>query len=563
MFVKEITTEIRNSEEFDILIIGGGILGLAIAREAAERGLSAGLVEKNDFCSATSAATSKLIHGGLRYLENFEFSLVRESLEERRIFMLAASHLVRPLPILIPVFPWTKPHPFLLRLGLKTYDFLSLDRNRYLPEEYHIPDTKYIPDTSIIHEILGFPVPGIKGGFLFYDCLSIHPERLALAILKTASQKGAKFYNHVEIENIIVESKNGLLVKGLEVKDRITGKSATFFGKVIVNATGPWLGEIPSKILKKPVTLLRMSKGIHLLTVQKFSSTHALLLRTKQGRHFFIIPWKGFSLIGPTDTPYDGEPDHLKPTPEDVFSLMEEVNQTLRQNVIKKEDILDIITGIRPLISEKENKHTYKVSRKHRIFHHKEESIRGLVSVAGGKWTTARKIGEEVIKEILKEYPELQKKAITADTSLLPLQGSPGYANPYSIYEEFALKEFRIPEISRDTHKYLISLYGTEHIEILKSIKENPSFAKPILESGHHKEIYAQVVFSYLYEGARTLEDIVKRRMGLGTYGIPDKKVLAKIAEFLAPYAGWSDGRVKKEVEETYQSYHHDVLKSL
>jgi glycerol-3-phosphate dehydrogenase len=561
MFTLEVKTQIKDSDNFDILIIGGGITGIAIAREAAERGHSVAVIEKNDFGCATSAATSKLIHGGLRYLENFEFSLVRESLRERRILMLAASHLVKPLPFIIPILPWTEPNPFLIYLGLKLYDILSFDRNQFIPEENYIPSTRRITHHELINVLPELKNITKKGGFLYYDCQSTHPERLTLAFLKSAAEKGAKFFNHIQIENFITEKKyDKIILKGVEVKDKITGKSATLTAKVIVNATGPWIDILLSKITGKPVKKILRSKGIHLLTKQILNHKVAVLFRTKTHRHFFVIPWMGYSLIGPTDTPYNDEPDNLKPTEQDIEQLINDVNETIPNNPLSYDKIIDIPIGIRPLIFTGKG-NTYKASRKYEIFHHISEGIENLISVAGGKWTTSRQLGEDVIKEIYKEYPELQKEGKKIDTSQLPLYGSPGYSNPYSIYENFALKEFRIEEISIDQHKYLISLYGTEHIEILKLIKESPSLAEPISSSMQDKDLMAQVLFAIQFEGARTLDDIVRRRIGYGTYGIPKKNDLEKIAHFASKYLKWTPQKIKQEVENTLNNYPIKLLK--
>lgn len=556
MFTLKIQTELKQSEDFDFLIIGGGITGIAIAREAAERGHSVCVVEKNDFHCATSAATSKLIHGGLRYLENFEFGLVRESLQERRILMLSASHIVKPMPFVIPILPWTKPKPFLIHLGLKVYDLLSYDRNEFLPEESYIPNTKKISQYELLNLLPELRSITKSGGFMYYDCQNIYPERLAFAFIKSAAEKGAKFYNHIEIEEFIKENKNQkTYLTGIEVKDTITGKTATLKGKVIINATGPWSDYVLTRVLNQKVQNIQRSKGIHLLTKPILNPKVSVLFRTKTHRHFFVIPWKNFSLIGPTDTPFTDHPDKLKPTREDIEQLINDFNQTIPGNLLSKEMILDVPIGIRPLVTSS-NKNTYKASRKYEIFDHSiEHKIEGFFSVVGGKWTTSRQLGEDVLKKIYKKYPELENKAKKVDTSQLPLYGSPGYSNPYSVYENFALKEFKIQEINPEQHKYLISMYGTEHIEILKIIKESPKLAEPIVDNQTQSDLYAQIVFAIEYEGARTLEDIVKRRIGYGNYGKPKKEILEKIAKFSSKYLKWNQTKIKEEVNKTYNSY--------
>lgn len=259
-------------------------------------------------------------------------------------------------------------------------------------------------------------------------------------------------------------------------------------------------------------------------------------------------------MIGPTDTRYNEHPDDLKPTKEDINQLINDFNETIPGNLLNKKMILDIPIGIRPLVTLKEN--TYKASRKYQIFDHsKENNITNFLSVTGGKWTTSRQLGEDVIQYIYKLFPILEKKSKKVDTSQLPLYGSPGYSNPYSIYENFALKEFRIPEISLEQHKYLISFYGTEHIEILKLIKENPNLAEPISKAFPKWDLYAQVLFAIEYEGARTLEDIIKRRIGYGTYGKPNHETLEKVAKFASKYLKWSPKHCKEQVNSIINSY--------
>ncbi|MCB1169827.1 MAG: FAD-dependent oxidoreductase [Leptospiraceae bacterium] len=545
------------SDKFDLLIIGGGITGLAILREASERGLRACLVEKNDFGWSTSGATSKLIHGGLRYLENYEFGLVRESLRERRIMGLAAGHLVQPLSFLIPIMPWSHPGRVIMRAGLYTYDVLSYDRNRDVPDDKHVPASRYLSKKEIVELDPALDSPDVKCGFEYYDYQSLRPERLSLAFLKSAVEKGAVAYNHTEAVEFLVEKSGGRTqILGANVRDRITGKTATIRASLTINATGPWMDLVLGLFEDKPRQKLQRSKGIHLLT-KPILGRHSVLFRTRSGRHFFVVPWEGHSLIGPTDRPFEDHPDNLHPTEEDIQQLMDDVNETVPGAPLKHEDIYHVPIGIRPLIAagEGEQSGTYKASRKYEIYDHGEEGIDGLVSVAGGKWTTSRQLGEDVVLGALKKQELKEVLTNRADTSVLPLYGSPGFGNPADIYREFALKEYGMAGVARSNHLHLITMYGTEHVSVLRLLEKDRSLAAPVSKDRPELDIKAQVVYAVENEGARTLEDILVRRLAVGTYGPLDKSSLEAVAKLAGKHLKWSSARQQKEIKDYLKQY--------
>lgn len=532
----------------DVCIVGGGITGLAIAREAAERGLSVILIEKDDFGHATSAATSKLIHGGLRYLENFEIGLVRESLRERRVLSCAAGHLVKPLSFLIPAYPWNKPGRFLMRMGLWTYDVLSFDRNHHVPDDKRMPASRYLSKKEITELEPRIDSPELKGGFQYYDAQSLHPERLSIAFLKSAVEKNAVAWNHAKATGFITEEKNGRTkVLGVEVQDTISGNTASIRSKIVINASGPWM-DLVLKLLKNktPVSLQR-SKGIHLIT-DKVLGNNAVFFRTKTGRHFFVVPWQGYSIIGPTDKPFTDHPDNLEPTEDDVDELFNDINDTIPGSPLQRNQIRQIPIGIRPLIFS--GKSTYRASRKYEIYNHADQGIDRLMSVAGGKWTTSRQLGEDVILQALKTETLNDLPVHDVDTSVLPLYGSPGFGNPADVYTEFALRLYGMPELPEANHRHLIEIYGTEHTEVLKLLQKNPALAKPLWNEHPDADIQAQVLYAVEKEGAQTLSDILLRRTAAGTLGCPDTKTLESAARLAAKPLKWNASRIKKEVND-------------
>lgn len=545
------------SARYDILIVGGGITGIAIAREAAERGLQVCVVEKGDFGGSTSASTSKLIHGGLRYLENYEIGLVRESLRERRILGLAASHLVRPLPFLIPVLPWTRPGRLILRIGLWLYDLLSFDRNQDVPEGHRVPGSRLLSRKDL--QSLDASLASIThGGLLYYDYQSMHPERLTLAFLKSAVQKGAVAHNHAEVTGFLTEKIAGrTIVQGAEVRDLLTGKQVTIRSTVTINASGPWMDLVLGLVEKKVETRLARSTGIHFITKPLFRHKNAVLFRTRSGRHFFVIPWEGFSIIGPTDRPYGKHPDALRPENADFELLFQDVNETLPGAPLKREMIVDVPIGIRPLIFS--GKSTYRASRRYEILDHEVKGIQGLISVAGGKWTTSRKLGEDVVRLAVTKLSN-PGNGVPVDTSTLPLFGSPGFGNPDDIYVDFSLKHFATSGVSPDNHRHLIALYGTEHTRVLDYVHKRPGLARPISDRFPSKDILAQIPFAVEVEAARTLADIVRRRIALGTYGVPARQELLTIAHIAAPLLKWKEAEIRRQVELTLAEYPTELL---
>ncbi len=533
-------------KNFDLVVIGGGITGLAAANEAAQRGLNTCLLEKNDFGCATSAATSKLIHGGLRYLENLEFGLVRESLRERRILGCAAGHLVRPLPFLIPVYDDSHPGRRTFQAGLTLYDMLSLDRNWKVPEDKKIPSHVFLSSEEVRKAEPGLKAEGLIGGFLYYDFQSLHPERLNLEFLKSAVNAGCTAFNHFEVNGFVsAAAPVGKRITAVTGKDTITGKNHTVSGKVFINATGPWMDILLGLFEEKKETTLTRSKGIHLLT-DKILNDHAVLFRTKAGRHFFILPWMGYSLIGPTDAPFLDHPDSLHPEHAEVKQLMEDVNDALPGRPLKPEMIHHINIGIRPLIFS--GKSTYRASRKSEIYDHVDNGYAGIISVAGGKWTTSRQLGEDLIMMALKKPELADMRAPHVDTSTMPLFGSPGFGMSASEYENRALSDHYTRDISAETHRHLIRVYGTDHVEILSLVKKNKSLAKAVSPESGRSDILAEVVYAVEKESAMTLEDIFMRRLVLGTFGYPGDRAVKTVADLAGKLLKWNSARKKSEI---------------
>ncbi|MCE9599267.1 MAG: glycerol-3-phosphate dehydrogenase/oxidase [Spirochaetia bacterium] len=547
------------SQPFDLIVVGGGITGVSVAREAAVRGIRTLCVEKDDFACATSAATSKLLHGGLRYLENFEFSLVRESLAERRILGLAAGHLSRPMPFLVPIYEWSNPGRFMLQAGLTTYDLLAYDRNLGAPEDKLSPGSKWLSREEFLKREPRIDANQLKGGFIYYDYQSLHPERLALAFVKTAEQAGARMLNHCKVTGFSFKPGTRQL-DTVQFTDSITGKKHSAKGTVIVNASGPWMDIVLGLVEKDSIHKVQRSKGIHLIT-ERLIGDNTLFVRNKQGHHCLMIPWEGMTLIGPTDTPYEGHPDNLRPTEEDVQGLIDLVNEFLPGSPLTREKVKHVPIGIRPLVFS--GKSTYRASRKYEIYDHGAESgLEGLVSVVGGKWTTSRKLGEDVIHHVL---PVLNKLDPTASARIKdvrtdedPLVGFPAFAaSATELWEQIALVNHRVPD---NVLNHLFTMYGTEYTDVLDLAKKDASLLKRVSDEPGKFDIMAQVVFAIQNESAKSLSDVLLRRLAIGAAGYPGDATTRKVADLCAKLLKWNPLKKSAEIKSFKDSFPLELL---
>jgi glycerol-3-phosphate dehydrogenase len=524
------------NESFDIIVIGGGITGAAVAYDAASRGLRVALVEKSDFGCATSAATSKVIHGGLRYLKNLEFGLVRESLGERRIMENIAPNFVYPTR-----FMFINPK-FDMKIGLFLYDLLAFDKGFTWDKSKRIPNNYGLLRDEVIREEPNVKRNGLKGARVFYDCQCISPERLTLTFIKSAVHYGAKASNYVKVEDFLIEEGNS--VTGVVVKDYVNNRSHTIKGKITVNCTGPW-ADIVLKLAKKddPHEKIRRSEGIHLI-VKKLVNAHAVGAMIKNS-HFFLIPWRRHSIIGTTDKEYDGSPDDYRVTRQSIQELLDTVNMHFgNDDPIQYSDVLFAYGGLRPLLDARgEDVHT--TTRKYEIFDHADEGFRGLITVEGGKYTTSRNLAQNVLKVVEKR---LGKKPGRCGTDKQRLIGC-----DIGDIEKF------INDIKREnsdfsgaTVEYLGRNYGTEYDEVLKLARQDARLVETVNDDG---EILAQVIYAIQHEMAVTLKDILFRRTGIGTLGNPGEKVVAKIAEIAARELNWSAERIESEILEAEKTF--------
>jgi glycerol-3-phosphate dehydrogenase len=535
--------ETHQGEHFDVIVIGGGITGATVAYDAASRGLKVALLEKKDFSGATSAATSKLIHGGLRYLANLEFSLVRESLKERKILEDIAPNFVYPFPMLMTHYKLSfKKSKWAMKAGLTLYDILSYDRGTTWDESKKIPLHKTVSIEKAMEMQPSLKGQVLTGASIFFDCMSLFPERLTLAFIKSAVAFGAKISNYAKVESFIMDGKNK--VAGVKVADMLTGRQVEVRGGITINCGGPWADILlgVAKQGREVSETLRRSEGIHIITERKTSEGSVVASMTSKGKHFFLIPWRGHTLIGTTDKEYVGSPDDYHVTKESIMELISDVNSTFGEGFVKFEEVKHTYGGLRPLVEE-QTEGTYESSRKYEIFDNASEGLEGLITVEGGKYTTSRGLAQKVVDIVRDKTDKPMNLVITDRRYLLGCE-----IRDMNAFIEHIKKKH--PQVPGHTLEYLGRHYGTEYEKILEIAREAIEYEEVV---SHDGEILAEVLFAIRNEMARCLSDIVLRRTGIATLGNPGEATLKKVAAIAARELGWDKAKLEQEYRETVE----------
>ncbi len=534
--------ETYDGKPFDVLIIGGGITGAALAYDAASRGLRVALLEKRDFSWATSAVTSKLIHGGVRYLANLEFNLVRESLRERTILENIAPNFVAPMPMLFTHSRGSlMNNKWVVKCGLVLYDLLSYDRNRVWDCSKTIPPHKTLGPQQVLRMQPLVREAGLTGASLFHDCTSVFPERLTLAFIKSAVRYGAQVANYARVEAFLFDE--GRRIQGVRARDLLSDRTHEITSRITINCGGPWadliLGLARGEAEDKQ---LRRSEGIHLITRRRLVQEGSVVgSMTPKGRHFFLIPWRGHTLIGTTDKEYIGDPDDYRVTKESILELIDEVNASYGAGDLSYEDIQYVYGGLRPLV-EDQTEETYTSSRRYEIYDNAADGLDGLITVEGGKYTTSRNLAEKVMDLVWNKLEDVPMGHTITDRT---------YLAGCEIRDLRAFLEtlkHDNPDFEANTLEYLGRNYGTEYARILALARADQNLAQVV---SHDGEILAEALYAMRHEMARSLSDIVLRRTGIATLGNPGEETLRTVAELAAGELGWDSARKKRELAAT------------
>lgn len=531
--------EQHSDEHFDIVVVGGGITGACVAYEAATQGFKVAMLEKSDFSAGTSSASSKLIHGGLRYLANGEFGMVRESLRERRVMGNIAPNLVYPTPLLMTHTDQSlKSNKWVVKLGMLLYDALSFDkaftwdRAKRIPRHYSLSRLEALQtEPQLRAEVL-------TGGSVFYDSASLCPERLTLAFIKSAVRFGAKVSNHAQVTELLRDGAGR--VSGVRLRDGLSGKQHTVHAQLTVNCAGPWADRIPELAGTRVAgeRSLKRSEGVHFITRKPLISGRSIVgCSSRTGGHFFLIPWRGHTLVGTTDKAYTGDPDGYRVSAASVMELIATVNEGFGDGTLTYADVQYAYGGLRPLV-ETQTRETYTASRRFEICDNAEQGLDGLITVEGGKFTTSRQLASDCLKVVACKLGRRLGRSVTNKQRLVGCDIA-----DLSAFLEQAVRENS--DFGTATIDFLSRHYGTDFEAVLDLARSDSQLAQTLDADG---EILAQVSYAVRFEMARTLGDIVLRRTGIGTLGHPGMAVLEKVAALAATELGWDEDKTKHEI---------------
>ena len=510
-------------ETFDVVVIGGGVVGAGAALDAVTRGLSVALVEARDLASGTSSRSSKLFHGGLRYLEMFEFGLVREALRERELMLTKiCPHLAKPVSFLYPLSHHAVERPY-VAAGLIMYDTMGGARS--------VPGHKHLTRAGALRLVPGLRRDALVGGIRYYDG-QVDDARHTMMVARTAADYGAVIRTSTQVVSFIKESDR---VAGVRVRDVETGQETDVKAKVVINSTGVWTDELQRLSGGRGRFRVRASKGVHLVVARdRITSESGIILKTEKSV-LFVIPWKSHWIIGTTDTDWNLDLAHPAATKADIDYILDHVNSVLAVP-LTHDDIEGVYAGLRPLLAG-ESEQSSKLSREHAV----ARVAPGLIAIAGGKYTTYRVMGADAVEACAEDLPGRINPSCTED---VPLLGAVGYQALVNQADRLGVQHGVHPYRIR----HLLDRYGSEIHDLLAPAAADPSLLQPI--PGAADYLQAEALYAVTHEGALHLEDVLARRTRISIeYAHRGTESMQRVAEIMAPVLGWTDAQAAREVE--------------
>lgn len=538
---------------YDLLVIGGGMHGACVAWEASSRGLSVALVEKADFCSATSANSLKIIHGGLRYLQHADLKRMRASIGERRNLMRIAPHLVHPLPILLPTRGHGLQGQEVMALAVTLNDLISCDRNWRMDPQKHIPRGRTISRT-ICREILPALVDSdVTGGVIFYDAQVYNSERLPLAFLRSAANAGASLANYVEVVGFLRQQEQ---IIGVQVRDQLSGAAFDIRARTVVNTAGPWVRRVLGLLDQQPApSSPYLAKAINLVTRPLFH-TYAVGLASRKrfrdsdavvdkgNRLLFTAPWRGRSMIGTDYIAYKGDPNDFGVTEEEIQDFIAEINQAYPAAELTRADVSLVQAGLVPISGVDPKTGSVRLTKHVTIDDHQREGVRGLFSVVGVKYTTARHVAATLLDLIGAQRGQALPPSHSAVTPL--------YGGQIEQFDTFLHAALRNPPsgLTPALMRQLVYNHGSAYPEVLRYLERVDGSCGEL--PAELALLKAETLHGVRQEMAQKLADIVFRRTELGTAGYPGDQALHFCAEVMGAELGWSPVRIQQELHEVY-----------
>ncbi|MBV6758248.1 glycerol-3-phosphate dehydrogenase [Rhodococcus opacus] len=515
------------TEQFDVVVIGGGVVGAGAALDAATRGLKVALVEARDYASGTSSRSSKMFHGGLRYLEQLEFGLVREALRERELSLnTLAPHLVKPLKFLFPITHrlWERPY---MAAGIFLYDRMGGAKS--------VPPQKHLTRAGALRMAPGLKRNSLTGGIQYYDTV-VDDARHTMTVARTAAHYGAVVRTSTQVVGFLREADR---VSGVRIRDCEDGRTADVKANVVINATGVWTDEIQALSRQRGRFRVRASKGVHIVVPRdRIVSDAAIILRTEKSV-LFVIPWGSHWIIGTTDTDWNLDLAHPAATKADIDYILGHVNKVLVTS-LTHDDIDGVYAGLRPLLAG-ESDETSKLSREHAV----ARVAPGLIAIAGGKYTTYRVMAEDAVDLAAEDIPARMAPSITEK---VPLVGADGYFalvnQTVHLGQLYGLHPYRV--------KHLLDRYGSLIGEVLDLAVDKPELLQPLTDAPAYLQV--EVVYAAAAEGALHLDDILARRTRIAIeYSHRGVNCAEQVAQLVAPVLGWDADDIDREVK-TYQA---------
>lgn len=539
---------------FDVVVIGGGVHGLAAAWDAALRGLSVALVERCDFAQATTAGSFKLVHGGLRYLQYLDFPRMRRSIRERMLMMQMAPHLVHPLQFVLPCYGHAMKGREVMAAGMLINDFMGYDRNKLADPEKRIPAGRTISRAESLRLVPDVPARRLTGAALYYDAQMYNSERLALSFGLAADKHGAVLANYTEATGFL---RDGNRVCGIAARDVLTGDRFDVRARVVLNVTGAWADALNQTLQSDtPSRTVRRVKGIQLIArsingpfafaFESRGQDHAASILARGKRLLFSVPWRGHSFIGTTDEIYEGDPDAFAITEADIRAFLDEVNAAWPAARLSREDVKFWCGGLMPIMDAGKDPRLASVARRDEVIDHERAGgPPGLVTANGIKFTTCRYLAEKAVDAAFRSLGR-RKAPCTTDTSRLP----GGHIERFDDFLQAAIRE---PVIDETTTRHLVYNYGSDIRLIRQRIWKDPSAGRHVGTSAEVTR--AEIVHAVRDEMAVRLGDAVFRRTDLGTLGHPGREALADAAEIMAAELKWTESQKAAEIRAVESLY--------
>ena len=544
-------------QTFDLVVIGGGIHGACVAWDAALRGLSVALVEQRDFGHATSANSLKIIHGGLRYVQDANLGRVRTMLEERSTWLRIAPHLVHVLPCLMPTFDQLSRSKAALSVALAINELMAYGRNEPADWQRRFPPGRIISRSECLSLLPGLAPTGVTGGAVWHDAQIYNSERLLLSLVLSAAEAGAAVANYVQATGFIYEREN---VGGVKAKDVLSGQEVEIRGKVVVNSTGAWTDAI-LRLLGGHALAPRFPLSIAMnLVTRQILPDYAVGLPARlagkdgagNGREpsqmLFIVPWRNYSLIGTVHRPYTGAPEAFTVPEALIEDMLIAVNRAYPPAELQRDDVCHVHAGFLPTTPGHGSAGRVKLMRAGRVHDHlREDHIGGLITVVGVKYTTARKVAEKAVNLAVER---LGRRARPCQTQGVPIWG--GQIDRFDDFRARAITT-RSLGLGPQTMDHLAYSYGSEYGQILDYVEEDSAWGQALTAST--PIIRAEIVHAIRAEMARTLADVILRRTELGAGGRPDDTCLQACADLMAAELGWEPARTNQEIANVLAAF--------